>query len=135
MLIVFLCTANSARSQMAEGFAKAIASSEIEIWSAGTRPASSVHPMAVLAMKELGIDISSADPKHLAEVPNSINLIVAVCGSAAKECPSVPGAKTEAWNLPDPAAASGTEAEVLSAFRDIRDEIKGRVDDLLSRLS
>lgn len=120
---------------MAEGIARAMTSIDFEIHSAGTRPASEVHPLAVKAMEEISIDISASFPKHLSKVPTPFDLIVTVCSSAANECPNIPGVKTEAWNLPDPATVTGSEQDKLTAFRNTRDEIKGRIEDLFLRLS
>jgi arsenate reductase len=133
MRILFLCTGNSARSQMAEGFAKAYGTPDVDVWSAGTFPSREVHPLAVHVMMEKMIDISSALPKSFTAVPKPIDAVIAVCGQAAEQCPRPPGAEVEAWNLEDPAKAEGTEEERLEVFRAIRNEVETRVVDLLTR--
>lgn len=130
MRVLFLCTGNSCRSQMAEGFARQILNGW-EIWSAGTHPAERVHPLAVEVMKEKGIDISVQYPKLVADVPRPVDFVVTLCGEAAEECPAFPGAKrTEHWGLPDPAKATGTPEQVLQVFRKVRDEIEQRIQRL-----
>ena len=118
---------------MSEGWAKHIASSDFEFFSAGTAPTSAVNPNAIKVMAEKGIDMSAKKPKTLDSVPMP-DLIVAVCSHAAENCPVIPGTKTERWDLPDPAAFKGGEEETLNVFRDIRDEIESRVRDLVSRI-
>ncbi|MDW8290388.1 MAG: arsenate reductase ArsC [Armatimonadota bacterium] len=133
MRILLLCTGNSCRSQMAEGFARQLLKGW-DIWSAGTRPAERVHPLAVQVMAEKGIDISSHYPKLVHEVPLPVDYVVTLCGEAAEECPAFPGAKhTEHWGLPDPARATGTPEEVLGVFRSVRDEIERRMRELAER--
>lgn len=133
--ILFLCTGNSARSQMAEGFARHIAGKEIEIYSAGTDP-KGIHPMAARAMAEAGIDISGQSSKGPEAVPlEKLDYLITLCGDARGHCPSLPvKVQREHWPLEDPAQATGTEEEVLSVFRKVRNEIKGRVEGLLRRL-
>lgn len=133
MRIVFLCTGNSARSQMAEGWARCLAP-QWDLHSAGTMPTSQVNPYAVKVMAEKGIDLSAHRPKTLDSVPKPLDRIVAVCAHAADNCPVVPGVETERWDLPDPAAFHGTEDKALEVFRNSRDEIERRVRDLVSRL-
>jgi arsenate reductase len=131
--ILFLCTANSCRSQMAEGFARALAPKEMRVYSAGTEP-KNVHPLAAQVMKELGIDISDQVSKGLEAVPlEQIDLVITLCGEAAESCPTLP-MRTEHlhWPLPDPALAQGADEEVLKTFRSIRDEIRSRVEELFS---
>lgn len=136
--IAFICTGNSARSQIAEGYAKHLArlyNLEVEIYSAGSNPAPSVNPLAVKVMAEDGIDISSHHPKSLEEIPFSeLDLVITLCGDAMETCPYAPSQRREHWGLPDPAKAEGTEEEKLAVFRQIRDEIKARVEELLQRL-
>ena len=129
--ILFLCTANSCRSQMAEGFARRLAPKEAQIYSAGSEP-KAIHPLAVRVMKEVGIDISAQRSKSLAEVPaQKIDLVVTLCGEAAESCSTFP-AQTELlhWPLADPALAQGDEATILKTFREVRDEIHARVEAL-----
>ena len=130
--ILFLCTANSARSQMAEGFARALAGDRWEVHSAGTAPAG-LNPMAVKAMAEVGIDISGHTSKGLdPEVLKSADMVVTLCGDAAESCPlTPPEVRRMHWPLPDPARATGTGKEIMAAFRSVRDDIKKRVRTLL----
>lgn len=134
MRILLLCTGNSCRSQMAEGFARQLLPGW-DVWSAGTRPAERVHPLAVQVMAEKGIDISGHYPKLVHDVPQPVDYVVTLCGEAAEECPVFPGARhTEHWGLPDPACATGTPEEVLQVFRSVRDEIERRMRELVERL-
>ncbi|QOJ12995.1 MAG: arsenate reductase ArsC [Chthonomonadaceae bacterium] len=133
MHVLFLCTGNSARSQMSEGFARALGDSTFEFHSAGTCPSREVHPLAVRAMAEIGIDISGHKTKNFTQVPQDLSFIVSVCGKAAEECPVIPGLKNEAWDLDDPAAAEGSEERRMAVFRRVRDEIEGRVTEWLAR--
>ena len=126
--VLFLCTANTCRSQMAEGLLRHHAGDRYEAASAGTEPGSEVHPLAVRVMAEKDVDISSLRPKGLrqflgrARIPHAIT----VCDNAAESCPSVwPGLGERLhWPLPDPAAAEGTEEDRLTAFRRVRDELE-----------
>lgn len=133
--VLFLCTGNSARSQMAEGWANHLGLSVAEFHSAGTWPSRNVNPYALVVMLERGIDIGAHQPKAFTSVPRPIDLVVAVCGQAAEQCPAPNGEfEVERWDLPDPAAATGTEKEILAVFRASRDEIERRIRDLLVRL-
>jgi arsenate reductase len=129
--VLFLCSHNSARSQMAEGFLRAFAGERFEVQSAGTR-ATGVHPLATLVMRELDIDISKQESKSVDDVGEGWDVVVAVCDSS---CPVPPrsGLKLR-WKLPDPSAARGTDAERLEVFRGIRDSIRSRVRLLANRL-
>ena len=132
--ILFLCTGNSCRSQMAEGFAHKLAPQGFRICSAGTEP-KTVHPLAIKVMREIGTDISSQRSKSLEEVPlEGIDLVVTLCGEAAESCPTLPK-ETERlhWPLPDPALAQGDAEEILKTFRAVRDAIRGRVEELFAR--
>jgi thioredoxin type arsenate reductase len=124
--LLFLCVANSARSQMAEGIARSMAPPETRIWSAGSRP-TGVRPEAIAVLKEIGIDISGYGSKGLDAIPRSeVDTVVTLC--AEEECPVFPGnVRRLHWGLPDPAAASGSEQEVLAAFRETRDELLRRI--------
>jgi protein-tyrosine-phosphatase len=126
--VLFLCVANSARSQMAEGIARALAPPDTHIWSAGSNPAS-VRPEAVRVLQEIGIDISGFRSKSTAEIPASeVGTVITLC--AQEQCPVFPGpVRRLHWQLPDPAAADGPEAERLSAFREVRDELLRRIAD------
>ena len=128
--VVFLCVHNSARSQMAEGFARAQAPAGTEISSAGTEPGR-IHPHAIQVMLEVGIDISAHYSKGLDDVPwREADTVITLCGEEA--CPAVPAKVRKLhWGLPDPAAAP--EAGRLQAFREARDEIRWRVSSLWPR--
>lgn len=126
MKILIICTGNSCRSQMAEGFLKSFDPS-LEVYSAGTNPSSQVHPKAVQVMKEVGIDLSSNYPKPLEQfLSESFDYVITVCDHAKETCPVFMGDVKEQLHIgfEDPAAATGTEAEVLNVFRKVRDEIK-----------
>ena len=135
--IGFICTGNSARSQMAEGFGKYYAKKlgkDIEVYSAGSNPSGYVHPLAIKVMAEKGIDISKNKSKSLNEIPlNELDYVITLCGDAAENCPAVPGANTQHWGLPDPAKAEGTE-EKLQVFRGIRDRIEEKIKNLIENL-
>ena len=123
---LFLCVANSARSQMAEGLARAMLPAEVKVWSAGSRP-TRVRPEAVTVLAEIGIDISGHRSKAVTEIPAAeVDTVITLCGE--EECPVFLGQATRLhWGLPDPAAATGSEAERLAAFRQVRDEIRARI--------
>ncbi|WP_282802144.1 arsenate reductase (thioredoxin) [Secundilactobacillus kimchicus] len=131
MKLDFLCTGNSCRSQMAEGFAKRLLPADWQIHSAGIR-ADGLNPIAVRVMAEIVFDISDQtstvlDPKAL----QNSDLIVTLCGDARDHCPVTPArVQKQHWPLLDPAQATGSEAEVLDAFRTVRDAIKARVTEL-----
>jgi protein-tyrosine-phosphatase len=114
--VLFLCVANSARSQMAEGIARSLAPAGTKIWSAGSRP-TNVRPEAIAVLKEIGIDISRHRAKAVAEIPAAeVDTVITLCGE--EECPVFLGKATRLhWGLPDPAAVSGSEAERLDAAR------------------
>jgi len=128
--ILFLCTGNSCRSQMAEGFAKKKLPKNMEIFSAGLEP-KGVHPMAIKVMQEVGIDISKQKSKNISEIPISeIDIVIALCGDAAERCPIFPGkVKRIHWELEDPAKAQGSEEENTQAFRKVRDKIKSYMEN------
>jgi arsenate reductase len=124
--ILILCTGNSCRSQMAEGFLKSF-DSELEVFSAGTKPSNQVHPKAVQVMNEIGIDLSANYPKHSDEFINDeLDFVITVCDNAKETCPIFLGKVGKQLHIgfEDPADAEGTEEEVLNVFRKIRDEIK-----------
>ncbi|MBN2414121.1 arsenate reductase ArsC [candidate division KSB1 bacterium] len=123
--ILILCTGNSCRSQMAEGFLKSFDSSLL-VYSAGTNPSDRVHPLAVQVMKEAGIDISSGFPKDVKQFLNkSFDFVITVCDNAKETCPVFTGNVKHQLHIgfEDPAEATGTEKEVLNIFRRVRDEI------------
>jgi arsenate reductase (thioredoxin) len=126
--ILVLCTGNSARSQMGEGLFRREAGPGWEVSSAGTKP-SSVRPEAIVAMREIGIDISGHQSKSVDEFAGQpFDYVVTVCDNARDACPAFPGGAVRLhWSFEDPAAVEGNEAERLAAFRRIRDQIHARV--------
>lgn len=126
--IYFLCTGNSCRSQMAEGFAKAILGPQWQVASAGVET-NGLNPLAVQVMQEIGIDISQQQSKLIdIDYLNNCDMVVTLCGDARDKCPVTPPTVQKMhWPLPDPALALGTDAEKLAVFRQVRDEIKQRV--------
>lgn len=129
--ILFLCTGNAARSQMAEGLARAFHGEAVEVVSAGSRPAGWVHPSAIRAMNEIGIDISDQSSKSADEFrEQTFDAVVTVCDSAAQDCPTWPGAKRiEHWSIEDP-SWGGYEAFVAT-----RDDLARRIGTLVSELA
>jgi arsenate reductase len=128
--VLFLCVANSARSQMAEGLASAAFGGRIPVQSAGSNP-NAVNPLAVRALAELGIDISGQRSKSVDAIdPETVDLVVTLC--ADEVCPVFPGkVRRLHWPLPDPAAATGSDEQRLARFREVRDEIHRRLPSLL----
>ena len=128
MRVLVICTGNSARSQMAQGWFRALAPG-VEVESAGFKP-NGVNPLAVAAMAEVGVDISEQTSKALADLPSlkGWDWVITVCAQAETACPVFPG-KTQRlfWPFVDPAAAKGDEEERLEVFRSVRDQIAGRV--------
>ena len=124
-LVLILCTGNSCRSHLAEGILRAAAGDTIRVASAGSKPAGYVHPLAIRAMAEIGIDISAHRSKHLSEFLNgSVETVITVCGNADQVCPMFPGqVNRRHFPFPDPAHATGTEEEQLAVFRQVRDDI------------
>ena len=131
--ILFLCTGNSARSQMAEGLVNHYLGDEWRAYSAGTEPAGYVHPLAVRAIAQLGIDISRQRSKSADEFRGKeFDLVVTVCDDAAENCPVWPGQGHRVHiGFPDPARATGSEKERLGAFRQVRDDLRRALFDLL----
>jgi arsenate reductase len=129
--VLFLCTHNAARSQMAEGFLRKYAGDRFAVESAGTK-ATKIHPLAVRAMREVGVDISSQRSKSVDDVGEGWDIVVTVCDA---NCPIPPrsGLKLR-WSFPDPALAGGDEEHRLAAFRTVRDGIEKRVRSLAARL-
>ena len=128
--ILFLCTGNSCRSQMAEGFAKKMLPKNMEIFSAGIEPRG-IHPMAIKVIQKVGIDISQQRSKNISELPVSeIDIVVTLCGEAAENCPVFSG-KVERihWTIEDPAKAQGSEEEITQVFRRVRDKIKSYIEN------
>ena len=132
--VLFLCVANSARSQMAEGIARSLVPAGTTIWSAGSRP-TNVRPEAIAVLKEIGIDISRHHAKAVAEIPAAeVDTVITLCGE--EECPVFLGKAARLhWGLSDPATVSGSEAERLSAFRQVRDELRRRIGDFFAHPS
>lgn len=133
--VMFLCTGNSCRSQMAEGFAREYGKGIIEAHSAGLTPAG-VNPRAIAVMKEIGIDISSQKSKAIDDkILKQMDVIVTLCGHAEAMCPMTPP-EIERIHMPvdDPVSAIGTEKKILKGFRRARDEIKGNVERLINKL-
>ena len=131
--VLFLCTGNSCRSQMAEGLVNHYLGDRWEAFSAGTRPSGYVHPLAVRAMAELGIDISSHRSKSVDEYRGTaFDRVVTVCDRAAKSCPAWLGQGIAVHiGFPDPAAAVGSEEEQMAVFRHVRDGLRDQVPDYL----
>ena len=134
--VLFLCTANSCRSQMAEGFLRHLAGDRFEAASAGAHP-TQLNPDAVRVMRERGIDISAYRSKDVTEFWNQrVQYVITVCDKAKETCPIFPFAFTSLhWSLEDPAAAQGTEAEHLAVFRRVRDEIEEHVREFVAQES
>ncbi len=125
-LVLILCTGNSCRSHLAEGLLRAAAGDLLEVASAGSKPAGYVHPLAIEAMREVGIDISAHHSKHMDEfLSREVETVITVCGNADQACPMFPGQlNRHHWGFDDPAHATGTAEEQLLVFRRVRDEIK-----------
>ena len=127
--VLFLCTGNSCRSQIAEGLVNAILSDKWDAFSAGTEPAGYVHPLAIQVLAELDIDISGHESKSVAEFRDAdLDLVITVCDGAAENCPLWLGAgRVVHISFPDPARATGTEAERLMIFRRARNDIRRQI--------
>ena len=124
--VLILCTGNSCRSHLAEGFLRAAAGDVLDVQSAGSKPAGYVHPIAIKVMQEVGIDISQHTSKHMNQfLDQKIETVITVCGNADQACPMFPGQVNRYhWAFVDPAHAKGSEEEILNVFRQVRDEIK-----------
>jgi arsenate reductase (thioredoxin) len=132
--VLFVCTGNSARSQMAEGLANHLGTGTIEAHSAGTMPIG-VNSHAVAVLKERGIDISRQYSKGLDDVPPPFDLVITLCDSAAANCPRWTSAyPNEHWSTPDPSFVGGGPEAVRRAFREVRDRLEGQIQELLERL-
>lgn len=132
--VLFLCTHNAARSQMAEGLLRALAGDRFEVASAGT-VATAVRPEAVRVMAELGVDISRQESKSLERFRDqAFDWVITVCDDAAEACPTFPGpARRLHWSLPDPTRVTGSEEERLAAFRAVRDRLRQLIADFVAR--
>lgn len=138
--VLVLCTGNSCRSHMAEGILRQTAGDFLDVQSAGSNPSGYVHPLAIRAMKEIGIDISDHTSKHMNTfLDKEVETVVTVCGNADQACPMFPGqVNRHHWGFDDPAHAEGSDDEKFAVFRRVRDEIKrvfeayadGRRDEL-----
>lgn len=127
--VLFICTGNSARSQMAEVLLRQLGGDNFEVYSAGIKPKSEVNPYALEVLRERGVSIEGLHPKLVNEFVNEeIDLVITVCDKAKQSCPHFPGAKhIEHWSLEDPAEFQGSHEEILEAFRETRDEIERRI--------
>ena len=125
-LILILCTGNSCRSHLAEAILRAAAGDILEVASAGSKPAGYVHPLALRALAEIGLDASAHHSKHLSEfLQRDVETVITVCGNADQVCPMFPGQMNRYhWGFDDPAHATGTEDEQFAVFRRVRDEIR-----------
>jgi arsenate reductase (thioredoxin) len=135
--VMFLCTGNTCRSQMAEGFARQLGKNLIVPHSAGLMPAGVVHPRALAVMKEAGIDISNQTSKAIdRNLLGKMDIIVTLCGNAEASCPMTPAEiKRMHWPIDDPVGAVGTDEKIMEEFRKARDEIKKRVGGLINSLN
>lgn len=130
--VLFICTHNSARSQMAEGLLRQLGNDHFEAFSAGTE-ATFVRPLAIKAMAELGIDISKQQSKTLERyLDEPFDDVITVCDTAAETCPIFPGAAHRRhWSFEDPSKAIGSENEQLAVYRRVRDELRSRIEQEL----
>ncbi|MDF1544375.1 MAG: arsenate reductase ArsC [bacterium] len=135
MRILVLCTGNSCRSQMVHGWLVHLLGDSDEIRSAGLEP-QGVHPLAIKVMSEAGVDISLFSSNHVKEYLNEdFDYVITVCDNAAENCPTFPKESTRLhWPFPDPAAATGTEEEIVAFFRTVRDEIKKKTTEWAATL-
>lgn len=133
--VMFLCTGNSCRSQMAEGLARKIGKGVLEPYSAGLM-AAGVHPRAIDAMKEIGIDISKQKSKEIDEAfLRTMDVVVTLCASADEACPwTPPDVQRLHWPVKDPVGTIGSREEVMKEFRRARDELRGRIEDLVKEM-
>ena len=124
--VLILCTGNSCRSHMAEGILKSVAGESLNVQSAGSNPAGYVHPLAIKALGEIGIDISSNSSKHMNEfLEQDVETVITVCGNADQACPVYPGQVNRFhWPFFDPAKAEGSEEDIYEMFKTVRNEIQ-----------
>lgn len=133
-LVYFLCTGNSCRSQMADGFLKALGSDKFEVKSAGLE-AHGLNPRAVQVMKEAGVDISSHTSEVIdPEILNRADYVITLCGHADEHCPVISNKNVVKWHwgFEDPAKATGSEDEIMDKFREVRDSIKQRMEQFVN---
>ena len=133
--IMFLCTGNSCRSQMAEGFAKHLGKGLLEVHSAGLI-AAGVHPRAIAVMQEAGIDISRQRSKEIdQDLLNTMDIVITLCDNAAEACPwTSPDIKRLHWPVNDPVGTVGTEEQIMKQFRRARDEIRGKIEQFVAEI-
>ncbi|HVS30275.1 MAG TPA: arsenate reductase ArsC [Thermoanaerobaculia bacterium] len=134
--LLFLCTGNAARSQMAEALARAFHGDKLDVVSAGSRPAGWVHPLAIRAMNDLGVDMSEATSKSADQfISESFDVVVTVCDSAAQDCPVWTGARRMLhWPIEDPSFGPGDPATRYDRFIETRDELRDLIDELVKSL-
>ncbi|HUK81038.1 MAG TPA: arsenate reductase ArsC [Verrucomicrobiae bacterium] len=127
--VLFLCTGNSCRSHMAEGFLRSLAGGQFEVFSAGSKPTGKVHPLAIEAMHEVDVDISKHMSKSLdVFAGEKFDYVITVCDNARGACPNFPGAARQLhWSFDDPAHTPGTYEQKMGVFRRVRDEIRNRI--------
>lgn len=134
--VLFLCTGNSCRSHMAEGILRHLAGGRFKVFSAGSRPAGYVHPLAIKAMAEIGVDLAGHHSKPVTEFTGqSFDYVITVCDNAKEACPVFPGANSIHWSFDDPAHAPGSEEEKLKVFRRVRGEIEDALRRFVERKS
>jgi arsenate reductase len=133
--ILFLCTGNHARSQMAESLARALTGPGVEVASAGTKPnPQGVHPLAIELLREKGIDASNQHPKPLDDLQGDFDFVITLCDSAAKECPTYPARRARVhWSLPDPDLAGSDPARERALFREVFVELEQRLREWLGQ--
>lgn len=127
--VLFLCTGNSCRSQMAEGILRSLHGDSYEVYSAGTDPCG-VNPWAVACMREVDVDISGQKSKSIGDIPvKSFDCVVTVCDNAKQRCPVFPGAKQKIhWSIPDPGGIGGTQRQIESTFRNVREMLSEKIE-------
>jgi arsenate reductase len=132
--VLFLCTGNSCRSHMAEGWLRKLGGDDFNVFSAGSKPAGYVHPLAIDAMREVGVDISKHHSKSLEEFTDkTFDYVITVCDNARDACPAFPGAVHQLhWGFDDPAHVTSTDDQKRHVFRRVRDEIEHRIRVFLS---
>lgn len=132
--VIFLCTGNSCRSQMAEGWLRHLGDGAFEVFSAGTHPAGK-NPLALRVMEEIGVDIAGQESENLDKyVEQPFDYVITVCDRAKETCPVFPGGDAQLhWSFDDPAAAQGTDEQRLPEFRRVRDEIRGCIEQFLEK--
>ncbi len=132
--ILFVCTGNIARSQIAEGLARALAAPGVDVASAGSRPnPNGIHPFAVEVLRERGIDISGQRAKKVEDVPGEFDYVITLCDDAIQSCPILPARQARIhWSIPDPAPAGDDLQAQIAFFRDVRDEVERRLRRFLT---